>query len=912
MYLRFFGGAIACLTLLVSQVASAAWSAKSASLMTRWSSEVSPQNVLPEYPRPQMQRDNWLNLNGEWEFAPATAGEAVPFGRTLPQTILVPFAVESALSGIMEKHDRMWYRRSFTFDERWKGQRVLLHFGAVDWEAQVYVNGTLVGSHRGGQDAFSFDISQQLKAGSNEIIVGVYDPTDASENVVGKQVNNPEGIWYTSASGIWQTVWLEPVPQAYIKGLSMTPDLTTQELRLVVDAAGASDETVEAVAYSNGVVVGSSSGRAGETIRVPVGKAHLWTPEDPYLYDIEISLQKGSTPVDQVKSYFGMRSIKLATIGGVLRPVLNGKFVFQIGTLDQGYWPDGIYTAPTDAALRFDLEQHKALGYNMVRKHIKVEPARWYYWADRLGLLVWQDMPSMRVANPSDAARAQFEVELRELIAEHKNYPSIVMWVLQNEGWGQHDHAYLADLAKKLDPSRLVNNMSGVNCCNAKDGGNGDVIDWHVYVGPGSPIPNINRAAVLGEFGGLGLKIEGHTWSNRPVFSYELEKDSESLTKHYVNLMEQLSVLTKSKGLSAAVYTEIVDVENELNGLLTYDRQIMKVDANAVRAAHQRLIEASRSPASPLGWNRYVSFQVVSPGYTDRFVRHQQSLARTDAIGAGSELVAKSDATFKVVAGLGNSACYSFEASNYPGHYLRHQNYRLRIDAWDGGSDQYRADATFCARDALDGSGNISLESSNLPGFYVRHRNGEVWLDAFDQAVGYRQDATWHLAPAWLKSSVPLPLNVAQSLRVKTPSFTDRYVRHYNGLGYTEIVNNGSAALLKQDASFRIVPGLAENSCYSFESVNYPGSFFRHAAYRLRIDHRDGSRVFDEDATFCAQKGMIGAGVSFASFNYPTRFLRHAFGELWISTIFERGAADESLQSFAYDASWDVVPAWWN
>lgn len=910
MSLKLFRGACVGLTVLISQTGQGAWSAKRAPLMTPWASEVSPQNALPEYPRPQLQRDTWMNLNGEWEFAPARAGEAAPIGRTLPRTILVPFAVESALSGVMEKHERMWYRRNFTLDERWKGQKVILHFGAVDWEAQVYVNGAKVGSHKGGQDAFSFDISSQLKDGANEIIVGVFDPTDASENVVGKQVNEPGGIWYTSASGIWQTVWLEPVPAAHIKRLTMNPDLKDEELELKVEGSGSPDEMVEALAYSNGVVVGRSSGRVGETLRIPVDQPRLWTPEDPFLYDLEIVLRKG-TSEDRVRSYFGMRSVGLATVGGSLRPVLNGKFVFQIGTLDQGYWPDGIYTAPTDAALRFDLEMHKELGYNMVRKHIKVEPARWFYWADRLGLMVWQDMPSMRKENPSPAARRQFESELREIMAEHQNSPSVVMWVLQNEGWGQHDQAYLADLAKSLDPSRLVNNMSGINCCNAKDGGNGDVVDWHYYVGPQSPVPGVKRAAVLGEFGGLGLIVPGHTWSDKPPFSYAMEKDGQALTAHYVALIDQLSTLMADPGLSAAVYTEITDVENELNGMLTYDRKIMKVDTNIVKAAHQRLIDSSRASDGILKLNTYQSIQVATEGLENRFLRHSLDLARTDPVSGGSDVLTKADSTFKVVAGLADSRCYSFESGNFKGHYLRQKEYRLRKDAWDG-TEAFKEDATFCAHPALDGSGNISLESKAFPGYYIRHRNAEVWLDALEDSKSYRQDATWHIGPTWQKSSVSLPLHSVQSFRVKTPGYTERYIRHADDLAYTEVVNNTSDLLLKRDASFRIVPGLAENTCYSFESLNYPGHYLRHRDSRVRKDPRDGSTLFDADATFCAKPGLSGSGVSLAAYNYPKRYVRHNNAEMWISYFGEGRFPGETKEGFEADASWDIVPAWAN
>lgn len=890
--------------------ADAAWKPQKAALMTSWSAEVSPSNSLPEYPRPQMVRENWQNLNGEWEFATATPGQTPPFGRTLPESILVPFPIESALSGIMRKHEHMWYRRTFTTAESWNGQRILLHFGAVDWEARVYINGQTVGTHRGGQDSFTFDITDRLKSGVNEIIVGVYDPTDSGENVVGKQRNNPEGIWYTSASGIWQTVWLEPVPAANITRLDMTPDIDRQELRLNVRGSGVNGETVEAVAFADGIEIGRATGSVDADIRIPVPEPRLWSPDDPYLYGLRVTLRRDSNVIDQVTSYFGMRSIRLATVGGVTRPALNGQFVFQMGTLDQGYWPDGIYTAPTDAALRFDLEMHKKLGYNMLRKHIKVEPARWYYWADRLGLLVWQDMPSMRAdRRPSQAARDQFERELHEMINEHRSNPSIITWVVQNEGWGQYDQARLADLVKGLDPSRLVNNMSGVNCCGAVDGGNGDLLDWHIYVGPGSPTPSGGRAAVLGEYGGIGYRIHDHLWNSGKAFSYHEVYDAETLTNRYVSGIEQIRSLMKNPGLSAAVYTEITDVENEINGMLTYDRAIMKPDVARVKAVHDQLIADSKGIVGTFIVNQYRSLQVTSPGFTDRYLRHANFLGFTGAINSASGAGDKQDATFKIVPGLSDRSCYSFESRNYAGHYLRHQSYRIHLNRRDG-SPLFDQDATFCARPALNGSGDISLESKNIPGSYLRHRNSELWLDAFEDSSLFRQDASWRLAEPFWKSSADLASNRLYSILVKNAGLTNRYIRHMNSLAYTEVIDGNSPAVLKQDASFRVVPGLADNSCYSFESFNFPGQYLRHHQFRLRIAGRDGSPIFDGDATFCAQPGLAGSGVSFQSFNFPNHFMRHANAELWISTFGDGRAPGETPELFNLDATWDLVNSW--
>ncbi|MDC0707053.1 AbfB domain-containing protein [Stigmatella sp. ncwal1] len=891
--------------------AHAAWTPKTPPLATQWTSQVSTANALPEYPRPQMVRADWQNLNGEWQFGNATAGQTPPFGQNLAESILVPFPIESALSGIKRHQDRMWYRRTFTVPAAWNGRRVNLHFDAVDWEATVYVNGQRVGAHQGGFDSFSFDITSNLNGGTNELIVGVYDPTDAGTQPVGKQTNNPQGIEYTAASGIWQTVWLEPTPSARITRLDMTPDVTGSALRLTVRGAGIAGQTVEAVAFDGTTQVGSAVGSVDGEIRIPVPNPKLWSPESPFLYDLRVSLKSGTSTVDQVTSYFGMRSVGLKLVGGVLRPVLNGQFVFQIGTLDQGYWPDGIYTAPTDAALKFDIQKHKDLGYNLIRKHIKVEPQRWFYWADKLGILVWQDMPCMDSGkSPTAAARTQFELELREMIDEHRSTPSVITWVIQNEGWGQYDQARLADLVKGWDASRLVDNMSGVNCCNAVDGGNGDLVDWHVYVGPGSPPPSSTRAAVVGEFGGLGLKVAGHLWNpNGSFFSYEEVPDSATLTSRYVGLMKSIHPLMNRPGLSAAVYTEITDVEGEINGMLTYDRAIVKVDANQVRTAHLNLIAASRqlNTQGPLPVGQYRSLQVMVPGYTNRYLRHFEGLGVTEVVDSASSGVLKQDTTFKIVAGLADAACYSFESRNFPGSYLRHFNSRVRRDPRDG-TALFDQDATFCARPALNGSPSVSLESKNKPGFYLRHRSSEVWVDAFSDTSGFRQDATWGITVPWWQSNATLSQGTYQSLQVTTPGYTNRSLRHIDSLAFTEVVDSGSNATLKQDATFKLVPGLAESSCYSFESRNFPGQYLRHSNSRIRKDTPDGSVIFKQDATFCAQPGLSGTGISFESFNFPGRYLRHALSEVWIASGI--GSNWDSANNFNPDATWNVVPAW--
>ncbi len=912
------GGAVSRLlplfcALLSIPSAQAAWSLKAPPLTTQWTSQVSPTNALPEYPRPQLVRTDWLNLNGEWQFGNATAGQTPPFGQNLAESVLVPYPIESGLSGIKRHQDRMWYRRTFTVPSGWSGRRVQLNFGAVDWEASVYVNRQLVGTHKGGFDGFSFDITPYLNGGANELIVGVYDPTDAGGQPVGKQTNNPQGIEYTGASGIWQTVWLEPTASARITRLDMTPDVPGGALRLTVRGEGLSGQTVEAVAFDGSTQVASITGGVGAELRLPVPNAKLWSPDSPFLYDLRVSLKSGGTVVDQVTSYFGMRSIGLKLVGGVPRPVLNGQFVFHVGTLDQGYWPDGVYTAPTDAALKFDIQKHKDLGFNMIRKHIKVEPQRWFYWADKLGLLVWQDMPCMDSGKtPTAAARTQFELEMREMFDEHLSSPSIVVWVIQNEGWGQYDQARLADLAKSWDPSRLVDNMSGINCCGAVDGGNGDFADWHVYVGPGSPPASATRAAVLGEFGGLGLKIDGHYWSpNGQVFVYEMLPDSATLTSRFVAMVQGLQTLMNRPGLNASVYTEITDVEGELNGLFTYDRAILKVDAAQVRTAHQNLIAASKALNGQglLGAGAHRSLQVMSPGYTNRYLRHIESLGVTEAVDSGSNGTLKQDTTFRIVPGLADASCYSFEPRNFPGSYLRHFNSRIRRDARDG-SALFDQDATFCARAALDGSPTgVSFEARNKPGAYLRHRNSEVWVDALENTPGFRQDATWGIGAPWWRSEANAPQGSFQSLQVTTSGYTNRSLRHIDGVARTEVVDGGSTAVLKQDATFKLVAGLADSSCYSFESRNYPGQYLRHFNSRVRRDASDGSPVFAQDATFCARPGLSGGGgVSFESYNVPGKYLRHYASEVWIAAGF--GKDWDSGSGFNADATWNVVAPW--
>jgi Concanavalin A-like lectin/glucanases superfamily/Glycosyl hydrolases family 2, sugar binding domain/Glycosyl hydrolases family 2 len=577
------------------------WQPGNPPLSTPWTGEVGPDNALPEYPRPQLTRPEWRNLNGVWEFAGAGSLGTPPVGQSLGERILVPYPVESALSGIQRSEDRMWYRRTFEVPRGWNigrgGDRLVLNFGAVDYEAKVWVNGKLVAAHQGGYDKFSADITDALTSrGSQELIVGVEDLTDATWQPLGKQRRVPDrGIFYTGSSGIWQTVWLEPVAPAHITKLDMTPKLADGSLALRANTSGGA--TVEAVAYDGQREVGRVRGAANADLRLPVPRVKLWSPDSPFLYGLKVRLLDGrKRVVDEVGSYFGMREIGMKPgADGKLRMTLNGEILFHMSTLDQGFWPDGIHTAPTDEALRFDLEQHKVLGFNTVRKHIKVEPDRWFYHADQLGLMVWQDMPAMKTSrdDPPPYAQTQFEAELHTMIEQHDNWTSIVAWVPFNEGWGEWDReatGRIADDVKAMDPSRLVNPHSGVNCCDSKgDSGRGDMIDHHAYVGPAQPVPDATRVSVDGEHGGFGLEVTDHMWFGEG-HAYEMTPDSATLTRRYVENQRDVLSSARNCGISGAIYTQITDVEHEVNGFFTYDRQVEKMDFAQVRAINKEII----------------------------------------------------------------------------------------------------------------------------------------------------------------------------------------------------------------------------------------------------------------------------------------------------------------------------------
>ena len=564
------------LLVMHSLPAAGAWKPAEGPLKTRWAKDVSPKGVLPDYPRPQMVRHDWMNLNGLWQFDTMAVDAPVPEGRDLPGEILVPFPIESALSGVMRSTDHIWYRRTFTIPSYWMTRRMLLHFGAVDWETMVFVNGKAFGPHKGGYDPFTFDITAALKPqGQQELVVRVMDPTDSGAQPVGKQVRHPQGIFYTSTTGIWQTVWLEPVDELHVTSLRLLPDIDNAALHAVVETSQPCQVRITVTDGKH--AAGVANGEAGTDITVPVPDPQLWTPDNPFLYTVNIALLSEGKQHDAVTSYAGMRKISLGkNANGRGTILLNNKEIFLLGPLDQGFWPDGIYRAPTDKALKYDIETEKKLGFNMVRKHVKVEPERWYYWCDKLGVLVWQDMPS---PNPDNFTHArtpesdrQFETELERMVQGLYNHPSIMMWVVFNEGWGQFDTERLTRKVKDLDPSRLVNNASGWT-----DHHVGDVADIHSYPGPDSPGPETQRAIVLGEFGGLGLPLPPHTWTTAKNWGYQNLKTPQDLGLRYAELLEGVRQLAADSGLCAAVYTQTTDVETEVNGLMTYDREIIKL-----------------------------------------------------------------------------------------------------------------------------------------------------------------------------------------------------------------------------------------------------------------------------------------------------------------------------------------------
>jgi len=587
--------------LVVSLAVSAQWKPAGDKIKTKWASQIDVNNVLPEYPRPIMERSEWQNLNGLWNYAVRPVGKQAP--TAFDGQILVPFAIESSLSGVQKnvgKENELWYVREFSVPAKWKNNAILLHFGAVDWKTEVWVNDILVGTHTGGYTPFTFDITPALKSAQNKLTVKVWDPTNDGYQPRGKQVNKPEGIWYTAVTGIWQTVWLEPVPKQYIENLRIVPDIDKNTL--TVNALTNVDHNnqklvVKVMDGLRQVAIGQSINNLPVEIAMPEN-VRLWSPDDPFLYDLEITLFDGTTPVDKVKSYAAMRKYSTKRDSkGIVRLQLNNKDLFQFGPLDQGWWPDGLYTAPTDEALKYDIQKTKDFGFNMIRKHVKVEPARWYTHCDRLGMIVWQDMPSgdrgpqwqnkkyfdgVEILR-SPESEANYRKEWKEIIDYLYSNPCVGVWVPFNEAWGQFKTPEIAAWTKQYDPSRMVNPASGGNHYPV-----GDMLDLHNYPQPDLYLYDGQRATVLGEYGGIGLALKDHLWEPNRNWGYVQFNNSKDATDEYVKFAEMLKPLIL-QGFSAAVYTQTTDVEVEVNGLMTYDRAVVKMDEPRVSKVNQEI-----------------------------------------------------------------------------------------------------------------------------------------------------------------------------------------------------------------------------------------------------------------------------------------------------------------------------------
>ncbi len=614
---------IAAILAVAGTLSAQQWAPAGDRIKTKWAEEVSPTNAHPEYPRPQMVRSEWQSLNGLWDYAITPKSEPRP--AKFDGKILVPFAVESSLSGVGRKvtpDDALWYKTTFTVPSAWKGKRLMLNFDAVDWKTVVYVNDIQIGSHTGGYTHFSFDVTPYLKSGANSLVLKVEDATDNDFQPRGKQVSKPSGIWYTAVSGIWQSVWMEPVAPAHVTDYNVVSSIKEKAINVTVDAEGAQEGDVIKVFLLNGgigystetanaakpatdglyAVLASGMTVPGGTVTLNVRDPKLWSPDSPYLYGLDIQILRNGKVIDRVASYTAMREVGAYRKNSNTKLMgLNGEGLFQLGPLDQGWWPDGLYTAPTDEALKFDIQKTKDFGFNMIRKHIKVEPDRWFYYCDQIGIIVWQDMPSFGVSKKwgmyyygegedfpaTPEAKANYYKEWTEIINQVKKFQCIAVWVPFNEAWSQFDTKDVVAYTKKLDPTRLVNQSSGGNW----EEGVGDILDNHHYPYPAFRMWDKNMINVLGEYGGIGLPVEGHLWQADKNWGYVQYKNGDEVLAEYASFAEQLKQLIK-QGCSAAVYTQTTDVEIEINGLMTYDRKVIKMDEKKLRAVNEGIIKS--------------------------------------------------------------------------------------------------------------------------------------------------------------------------------------------------------------------------------------------------------------------------------------------------------------------------------
>lgn len=578
------------------------WQPVGNKIKTEWASKVNPDNVLPEYPRPIMVRERWQNLNGLWEYSIIKRNEPA---RIVSQGhILVPFAIESSLSGVARRvnpEEELVYRRNFTIDKIKKDERLLLHFGAVDWKAEVWVNDVKIGQHTGGFTPFHFDITDALKTkGANTLTVKVWDPTDKGYQPRGKQVSHPDGIWYTPVTGIWQTVWLEPVSKTHITRLKITPDIDQKILNVLPETENLlASDIIKVEVFDKNKLIASKDGTGGKNIEIKMPEdIKLWSPDNPYLYDLRVSIWRDGKQKDRVESYAAMRKFSsMRDASGIMRMALNNRPLFQFGPLDQGWWPDGLYTAPTDEALAYDIQKTKDFGFNMIRKHIKVEPARWYTYCDRMGIIVWQDMPSgdnspqwqnRNYFNGEEMIRSEeseacYRKEWKEIIDELYSYPCICTWVPFNEAWGQFKTPEISTWTKAYDPTRIVNPASGGNHYKC-----GDILDLHNYPAPELYLYDPDRITVLGEYGGIGLVLKDHLWEPERNWGYVKFNSEKEVTDEYEKYIRILQDLIP-KGFSAAVYTQTTDVEIEVNGLMTYDRKVIKIDQERIRKLNEEV-----------------------------------------------------------------------------------------------------------------------------------------------------------------------------------------------------------------------------------------------------------------------------------------------------------------------------------
>ncbi len=604
MKVRNLLAAAAVALLAAPQQTGAQWKPVGDKIKTPWAEKVSPKLPWNVYPRPQLKRAQWVNLNGQWNYAikDLQSGEPASFDGK----ILVPYPIESSLSGVgktLTKDNILWYNRTFTIPSAWKGKNVKLNFGGVDWKAEVFVNGVSVGSHTGGFAPFSLDITSALKPGSNKLSVKVFDPTSDGYQPVGKQRSKASGIWYTPASGIWQTVWLEPVSAKHLESMEINPDIDagTLNVKPFVSGANSGDKVVVTAKFGK-TAVATAKGESGENISLSIPNAKLWSPDQPNLYSLDIKVVSGGKTVDAVSSYAAMRKISQGkSKSGHLVMMLNNKPLFQMGPLDQGYWPDGIYTAPTYEAMVYDIDKTKEWGFNMIRKHMKVEPDLWYEYCDKAGMLVWQDMPSGQInyehnkwdmthwfasdeMTRNAESESDFRAEWKDIIDNFKNHPCIVVWTPFNEGWGQFKTADITDYTRQLDPTRLINSASGGNHFK----GVGDILDLHKYPAPEMYLTDPDRVEVMGEFGGLGLPLKGHVWQDSDNWGYVQYKNEKEVTDRYVEIADGLLEMVK-KGVAAGVYTQTTDCEIEVNGLMTYDRKVIKIEEKRVREANLKL-----------------------------------------------------------------------------------------------------------------------------------------------------------------------------------------------------------------------------------------------------------------------------------------------------------------------------------